>query len=224
MSYGTYMNIRDTAWEYLLRNNISSLPVDVMSILRNEGIHVKQNSVTNALSPGMHGISYCDGNHWYTVYDDTDPMVVSRFTVAHELGHSVLRHELMKLRYGSNLKVVIPKPISEKQADQFAIRILCPAIILHALELETPEEIAAVCKVDMKIAEKRADRMIELNKRNKFLTSEHERRVYENFKLFIHGVQSGKIKLERTINPLEHMKTEKPEATAPSEYFSHKDV
>ena len=180
MSYKTYTDIRDLAWEYLIRNEISSLPVDVMKIATGEGFHVVKNSVAEGLRNGEKARSFFDGNTWHIVYDDTQPKDKLRFAIAHEIGHAALHHELKYLEYG-HLRTVNPKPISENQANQFAIRLLCPACFICALELHTPEEIANACHVDIDVATVRAQRMKKLYKRQKFLTSPLERTLYDNF-------------------------------------------
>ena len=179
-TYGIYQNTRDSAWQCLLDYGIDSLPVDVLKIARAAGFHVIKNSNVNILSSNEHGRSYFDGNKWYIIYDDKDSTEVSRYTVAHELGHIFLNHELVHIKY-SHTQQIKTTPASEKQANQFATRLLCPACVLWAYGLYTEEDIARCCRVDGKIALERAKRMKTLVKRNKFLTSPIEKRLYYEF-------------------------------------------
>ena len=62
---------------------------------------------------------------------------------------------------------------------------LCPAVVLWGLNLRTADEIASACNVSQAAARIRADRMKELYRRDKFLTSPLERAVFENFRDYI---------------------------------------
>ena len=84
------------------------------------------------------------------------------------------------------------KSPAEKQADKFAVRLLCPACVLMAIEACEASEIAKVCKVPLPIAEKRAERMKELLVRNKFFTNPLEKQVFDNFKSYIEQTGSDK--------------------------------
>lgn len=180
MFYAIYREIRDSAWKCLLDFRVNSLPVDVLAIAQMANIHVIENTAAMRLAPGELGKALTDGRDWIIIYDDTKPVDICRFTLAHELGHIFLGHDLKHTKYAGT-KEFVGKPKSEQQADMFALRLLCPACVLHALNLTAADEIATVCKVPLNMAVLRATRMRELNKRDKFLTSPLEQSVYENF-------------------------------------------
>ena len=180
MRYGIYKGLRDCAWRCLNDNKVSSLPVDVLGIAKSCGIRVIRNSQANALALEENGRSFFDGSEWFIIYNDLNPIEISRLTIAHELGHIFLGHELAHAKY-AGIQQFSPKPKSEQQADMFAARLLCPACVLWALNLHTAEDVAACCKVPLEIAQIRTERMTELYKRNKFLTSPLEKEVYNNF-------------------------------------------
>ena len=180
MRYSIYKRLRDRAWQCLIDNKISSLPVDVLGIARSHGIRIIKNTLVNALTNEENGRSFFDGDEWYIIYNDLNPTEISRYTIAHELGHIFLEHELAHVKY-ADIKQISSKPKSEQQADMFAVRLLCPACFLWALSLHTAEDIASFCKVPLSIAKKRAKHMNELYKRNKFLSSPLEKEVYNNF-------------------------------------------
>ncbi len=184
MYYGIYKNIRDGVWRSLLSGNIDSLPVNILKITNEANIHVKKNSDTHDLMPGELGRSYYNGFSWFITYDDSQPVNVSRFTVAHELGHFILGHDLIYSKY-NNVQAFSKKPKEEEQADSFAIRLLAPACILKELDLHTAEEIAKYCNIPLSYAEQRSKRMKVLYKRDMFLTDPLEKEVYENFKPYL---------------------------------------
>ena len=178
--YGIYQNIRNSSWRCLIDHDIRTLPIDVLKVARTAGFHVIKNSSVDILLKGENGRSYYTGNKWHIIYDDSNPTDISRFTIAHELGHIFLGHELKHINY-SHIQQIAATPKSEIRADEFAIKFLCPACVLWKYELYSPEDISRACRVDMNVATKRANRMKTLVKRNCFLKSPIEQKFYENF-------------------------------------------
>lgn len=188
MFYGIYKDLRDGVWQCLLKTVPARLPIDVLAIAKRMKIRVVKNSQAAALSKGELGKSFFDGEEWFIIYDDSMDVPNSRYTIAHELGHILLGHELAHAKY-FGAKEFTKKPKSEQQADMFAVRLLCPACILWALDLHDAEDISAVCKVPKEVARQRAKRMAELYERNKFLTSNTEKLVFDNFKDYIESAK-----------------------------------
>lgn len=183
MYYGTYQNARDAAWQCLLDNHIDRLPVSLKTITDNYGIRVISNGTLELLSEGDRGRAIEVKNQWYIIVSDAEPVSARRFTIAHELGHILMKHADKKGYHRS--KHTSHKPTAESAADTFASRLLCPAIVLYKLDLHTPQEIMEICDVSYACATIRAQRMKELCQRNSFFKSPLERRVYENFRPFI---------------------------------------
>lgn len=184
MYYAIYKNVRDSAWRCLRDFKVDRLPVNLLAIAEKANIRVISNTDAGYLLPHELGKALTDGSEWIIIYDDTQQVDVCRLVVAHELGHIFLGHNLTHAKY-VNIREIDKKPKAEQQADAFALRLLCPACVLHALDLQSAEEIAATCKVPLNVAKLRADRMRELNKRNKFFTSPLEREIYENFQKYL---------------------------------------
>ena len=181
--YGVYKKARNASWQALIDNKVESLPVDIVQIIRNNGIRLLKNSQTNELRSGEAGISIFDGTQWFIVYDDLLPIGRKRFTVAHELGHIVLGHPLIAGFHARTTGGSLPQ--TESEANIFASRFLAPACVLWGLNIHTSADISRICEISKEAAEIRAKRMDELYKRNMFLTSPLERRVYNQFKVFI---------------------------------------
>ena len=185
--YGIYKNIRDAAWQCLIDYNIAALPVDLLHIAKTAGIKVVKNSEVLVLSGSESGACIFDGVKWFIIYDDEATVGRRRFTIAHELGHIFLGHELVSGRHGRTINT--EKPQSESEADSFAARLLAPACVLWGLNLQTTEEIAKLCNISMAAAKIRAERMKVLYERQKFLTSPLERRAFEQFRSYIETVR-----------------------------------
>jgi Zn-dependent peptidase ImmA (M78 family) len=182
-SYGLYKNARDGAWQALIDNKIASLPVNVVQVTIDNDIILLKNSEQKKLNADESGVSVFDGKQWFIIYDDKLPHGRKRFTVAHELGHIFLGHPLIA---GFHKRTVgKPLPPTEREANLFASRFLSPACVLWGLNIKTAADIARVCGLSGEAAGYRAERMAELYKRGKFLTSPLEARVYEQFKAFI---------------------------------------
>ena len=95
------------------------------------------------------------------------------------MGHDTIYAKYMGVREFKKL------PANEKQADDFAIRLLCPACVIWGLELNSAEEIANYCRVELPIAKKRYARMRKLYERGKFLSDDMEKTIYANFRNYI---------------------------------------
>lgn len=183
MIYGRYKDARDAAWRCLLDYNINVLPVDILGIAKQAGVKVIKNSTVGALKLGEAGAAIFNGEKWYIVYDDAMSAERCRFTVAHEIGHIFLGHATRKGYHARTIDK--DKPEVESEADVFASRLLAPACVLWGLNIHSATDIADICRISYQAAEIRAQRMEILYKRNKFLTSPLECKVYEKFKRFI---------------------------------------
>lgn len=184
MYYGLYSNIRDSAWQCLIDFQIKSLPVNVLSIAESAGIHVIKDSDAKHLKPDEYAKSYSDGKRWIIIYNDQNDIVVSRFYIAHELGHFFLGHDKKCVQY-AHIPNKQKKPKAEQQADMFALRLLCPACVLKDLNISSPEDLANICRIPLSQAEIRYQRLKELKKRNKYFTSPIELEVYKNFENYL---------------------------------------
>lgn len=181
--YGVYKKARNASWQALIDNKVDSLPVDIVQVVRNNGIQLLKNSQAKELRSGEAGISVFDGTQWYIVYDDSASLGRKRFTVAHEIGHIFLGHPLVAGFHARTTGGKLPQ--TENEANIFASRFLAPACVLWGLNVHTAADISRICEISKEAAEIRAKRMVELYKRNMFLTSPLEQRVYQQFKEFI---------------------------------------
>ena len=184
MIYGKYKNARNATWQCLIDYKVDTLPVSVLNIANSSGIKVIKNSDVRCLLPKESGISVINENQWYIIYNDSCTHQRCRFTIAHELGHIFLGHELKKKGHHTQT-FKSTETFAEQEANIFASRLLAPACVIWALNLQTPSQIAAICDISFTAAKYRSERMGILYSRNRFLSNPLEREVYNNFKKFI---------------------------------------
>lgn len=163
----------------MIQEQISELPVSVSKICQHMGIPIKL----------YHSD---DENSGYSILTKTGPVIFikaleppsrQRFTAAHELGHILLdhmgRHTLVNREPSDT-----DNPI-EREANIFASRLLAPACVLWGCHVRDAKTISEMCKISRQSAEFRQQRMEVLCKRNAFLKSPLECKVYENFRDYI---------------------------------------
>lgn len=182
-SYARYQKARNASWQTLIDYKVFALPVDVVDIANKAGISIVKDSDVHELNDNELGAGIFDGEKWFIVYDDAMVKGRIRFTIAHELGHIFLGHPLKE--HNSRKFFDASKPAVETQADIFASRLLSPACVLWGLQVHTVDEIMNLCQVSRKAAQIRLERMEELYKRNRFLTSPLEKQVFDQFHDFI---------------------------------------
>ena len=179
MNYSEYKVSRNLAWEILINEQITQLPISVSDICKHMGIQIKY------YIPD-------DDNSGFSVIVDSAPVIFiskserplrQRFTAAHELGHILLGH-VGKYQLVNREPSNTDNPI-EQSANVFASRLLAPACVLWGCRVENAEDISALCQISKQAAEYRMERMKILYERGKFLTSDLERQVYRNFQGYI---------------------------------------
>ena len=190
MQYDIYKQARNAAWEFLIKNNITQLPVSLSAICAQNGITLLRDNSRTYLTDNDRGATYLRNGVYSIVLNCSDPVQVQRYTTAHELGHIYLKHPMKSGRYGRSFGVQRePRSPMEYQAERFAIDILAPACVLWGLNLHTAEDIASVCNISIQAATIRAERMEMLYKRNMFLSHPLERQIFQQFSKFVENNQ-----------------------------------
>ena len=189
--YEHYKQARDMSWKVLLECGITELPINLGNIADFYNIKVILYSDTNLTQLFQKDVLSGDGfiannNNEKQIYinDKINNRNRRRFTLAHELGHGVMNHDIGIVHY-RNSENDSQTDMQELEANVFARDILMPATVLAALDIHTPDEIMRLCDVSRKSAEIRAERMKELYQRNMFNRHPEERKVREQFDIFI---------------------------------------
>lgn len=193
-NYKNYQQARDASWKILLDCGVDSLPVDVLDVARllgvrvfsyEQGVRIIQRHKLQRIAERTDGFSFVVCGSPMVFFNAGTSRQRARFTIAHELGHICLNHLEWNRPTVVNREPGPHDNPRETAANQFAARLLAPACVLWALDIHTPEDIARLCDISLPAARFRADRMAELYRRQRFLTSPLEREVYEQFQPFI---------------------------------------
>lgn len=191
-SYKYYKIARNKVWNVLIECGINELPLDLMKIIKFYNIKIKAYSKSEYIKTLDYEIQNGDGfskieRGQKIIYfnDKKGNKERRRFTIAHELGHCLLNHNLYETKY-RNSEIDYPyDSVEEMQANVFARDILMPAIILHNTSCIDYKDIMKLCNVSEVSAKIREERMKTLEKRNKFFTNLLEKQVVDNFEDFI---------------------------------------
>lgn len=144
-----YFNVRNSAWEFLIKNNVLSYPLDLRKLARNNNwtiwsydefckhrnlnekdlIMHHPDGFTFKLENGIQLICYNQNNNRWR----------NRFTIAHEMGHIILHKHVKRDQL-------------EKEANMFAARILMPMGLIKELNIKNPEELSKLCDVSLEAA------------------------------------------------------------------------
>lgn len=188
--------LRNTAWNFLIKQNICSLPVSASSIaIANNYEIVKYSDFALAINkPIDYIIDKYDNDgfvfwsnrqqKYIICYNEKVPAPIVRWTVMHEIAHIELGHvtktspEMTRIRK-------IEHPYFEFEADGFTRRVLCPSIVLHDCEAIITEDIMELCGISRQAAKHRSDYMKILEQRNMWRTDPLEIQVEKQFKSFI---------------------------------------
>ena len=194
MSKRQYETARDLAWRVLLECGIEELPVKPSIVCRKYGwvLSDYQSGAGCIGALGLAGLmertdGFCTvtAHHTYIFFDSSLPSGRQRFTVAHEIGHLLLGHVGPGMATVENREPTGSEREEERQANQFAARLLAPACVLHEIGALTPEAIQRACGISRQAAQVRAERMKELESRNKYYAHPLERRVGRQFESYI---------------------------------------
>lgn len=189
-NYDIYKYARNIAWQFLIDNQVSELPLKLSAICRNNSYRLLLDSKGSYLQSNDRGATFLKDEQWQIVLNASDSVQVRRYTLAHELGHIFLEHPLHEGKFGRSFGIQrTPKTPEEYQAERFAIDILAPACVLWGLNLHTAEDIAKICNISMQSAKIRAERMELLYQRDMFLSHPLERRVFRQFGNFMENTQ-----------------------------------
>lgn len=182
-----YYNVRNTAWEFLIKNNITSYPLDLHKIIDNNHWAVmsyKKYAQLHQVPLEDLFLNSTDG--FTTVDDDNNYLIVineqnneqrNRFTICHEIGHIILHKTFQDSKQ------------LEKEANMFAARILMPIILIKELNIDSPEVLASLCNVSLESANFRLKRFNKIQSREKFYTNPLEIQVFEQLKPFLDKIK-----------------------------------
>lgn len=182
ISAENYIKIKEFANEFIIKQKICILPVDVVSVVNNcKWILIPYSKATQEIKDFYDEIMYTDWGftieyhgQCFIFYDDSIKLSSQRFTIAHEIGHIVLNHFI-----SSNATT------REKEANLFATKLLMPLNILYNCNVKSKKELETLCGVSYTAASNRFEKLEKLrfNKRQKIKTK--EKQIEKQFHEFV---------------------------------------
>ena len=190
--YDKYKNGRDMAWKALLESGVSRLPVNLKAVA--DAYNIEIYSYDTAVKNGIISEEAAKGSGFSRFYNGKKQIFVDgsnskpfvRYEMAIQLGHCIMGHYLTGKPCERKSKGKKSMSATDYEAYIFERDLLMPATVLYGLKVHSAEEIEELCNVPHKFAVKRAKRMEELYKRDKFNSSETERLVFDRFIEFIY--------------------------------------
>ncbi len=189
--YEHYVKARNTAWKVLLECGVKELPINLKYIAEYYHIPIISYSdfpLTQLFIPdvisGDGFTTSISGKPYIILNDKKNNRYRRRFTVAHELGHNLLKHS-SEIIFFRNSEIDNPFKIEEVEANIFARDLLMPATVLAALQIHTPKQIMQLCHISYTSAVIRAKRLQLLYQRNAFQIHPLEKEVRKQFCEFI---------------------------------------
>lgn len=177
--------IRLAAWRFLVANNITTLPLDVNAVCRQNGwrllaLDVAENMTVAHVLDRAGTYCNCDAfSCWYKnsvliFYKTSTQPGRRRFAIAHEFGHITLFHfhDLAAAEH-------------EREANMFAARILMPLCVLHECGVRDAREISAMCGTSHTAARYRFGRLRYIEEQGRLYKYEIEKAVAEQFRPFV---------------------------------------
>lgn len=182
-----YKQVQQKAFDFLIQNNISKLPYNLSSICKQYSIKIFADNDNKVLSPNTKGLVFFSGGFFNIIINKQYSIQEQRYTLAHELGHILLRH--IKTSSDENLQhfdigVAMKSPM-EYQAEMFAIDILAPLCILWETKVETADDIMRLCNIPYSTADFRAGQIALLKDSKQVIFSKKEHQICKQFNGFI---------------------------------------
>lgn len=173
-----YYFLRDLAWKFLIKHQVSAMPLNLDQIAKEEGwVLCGYEKFAKVADINQNDLILWKGDG-FTInfegkilicFNQNKPEERVRFTIAHEFGH-ILLHSKIK-----------PEDL-EKEADMFAARILAPLCLIKALNVADPRKLSKIFKISQNAAAKRLRRCVELESRGKFFTNKYEIKFFKQMK------------------------------------------
>lgn len=189
-----YRHIQNTVLQFMLNQGVKKYPINIKKLAEKNGwelISLKSLKEDKHLS--LYALNISDAITFYNsetmqykiVYDDSvRPTQRIRFSLAHEIGHILLKHlEKQNIPQGKQITLINQNEIVEQEADFFAANLLSSNIILKALGINSVQQLMRLCGITKSAA---VSRLKNYDKWKGFkIKSQLEYSLLENFEQFI---------------------------------------
>ena len=196
-----YIRARSAAWETLIRNNVKRLPIHIRPLARSYGIqcmtYAAGDKIIEALGLKEHskktdGFTVCVGKRKLIFYNEKRDRARRRWVIAHELGHHLLRHPMVKGDDGY-YTLLNEEPSyyiteNEQEANAYAAEALAPFIVLFCCDVFETGNISELCDISVTSAEFRRVSLFSAMNNGVSAATELELMVLQQFAEYIDGI------------------------------------
>lgn len=132
-----YYHATNAAYQLLIEQDVLDLPVNLNKLLMLYQQTTRLMTYSqmaakfdmtlgdyNSIVPSEFGFTMKKNKNNYILYNEEKGYYTNRFTIAHEIGHIILEHD-------------IDDSVAKREANCFARNLLCPAPIIDALNVTT---------------------------------------------------------------------------------------
>lgn len=177
------ININNAILEVFNEKEIYSFPIDCLKLLKSYGFKAKS---YNSQSPKKKQGCFIISDDAFTLkktvfYNDDMPEGRIRFSLMHELGHHVLKHEEPRTQHHEN------------EANYFASHILAPRMAIHYAKCKNLNDVSKVFGMTHEAADyafqdyRRWHRHVTYHKMNEFDKALYKHFYNEEFKGFVYS-------------------------------------
>ncbi|MDD3271730.1 MAG: ImmA/IrrE family metallo-endopeptidase [Syntrophomonadaceae bacterium] len=190
---------KKVAKEFLLKSQITSLPINPIAVCKQHGFTVKsvseaENTIKEIDPFEIRSNPNCDAKTYLTskgkyliVYDEavfSEGRII--WTIAHELAHIVLKHlihfEQTEIHKGLTDR---ENKVLEKEADAFASEFLAPAEVLLGCKCRTKRRIIKLCGLSDEAAGYKEEYLKKYKPAEKYRLT--DQKIFRQFYSFIHN-------------------------------------
>lgn len=138
-----YEEIKESVTNLLIKHNISCVPINGFEIANKMGIEVRpypQKKYDLFLKVSEDGFTVFEADKTIIYYNPYQMYQRMNNTIVHEIGHIVLGH-------------LQESELAEAEVNFFAKYLLAPPVLIHKLQLHSPDEIANIFEISHQAAQ-----------------------------------------------------------------------
>lgn len=157
-------SVKERAYEFLVKHNLGKIPQDFIELGDKEiGFKIYAYDSSKEITELIETLNLREvtekklalttptSSGHVILYDKNIPASEKNFVIAHEIGHIILKHTVYNHVLGKSKDKHV-EAIQEKEADAFALSLVCPAPVFLEMNRRSIDEISRIMGVSSEIA------------------------------------------------------------------------